>query len=288
MVQAAPGISVRLFERRDLTPLRNLTFYNFHIHSHLDWQTVYEYLQSDPGNVWVAARRGRVVAVIGISQPVGGACWIRLMAVDDDEDPAEILDSLWKTATDDLRAKARTVALLVMQDWTYDWARTVGFRYMEKIVTLHRSLKEPPPVEPPLDRRVPVYPLEYEDLRAVHAVDDAAFAAPWRLTRSELRLGMRVSTYSTLVLLNNTIVGYQISTTHGMNGHLARLGVAPTCQGRGIGGELVYNMVSHFLNRRVSSLSVNTQETNLRSQRLYQRFGFVRNGYDLPVWHYKL
>jgi hypothetical protein len=34
----------------------------------------------------------------------------------------------------------------------------------------------------------------------------------------------------------------------------------------------------------VLSTTVNTQESNVRSQHLYTRFGFARNGYDLPVW----
>jgi RimJ/RimL family protein N-acetyltransferase len=34
----------------------------------------------------------------------------------------------------------------------------------------------------------------------------------------------------------------------------------------------------------VRSLTVNTQASNHRSQRLYLRYGFERNGYDLGVW----
>jgi hypothetical protein len=41
---------------------------------------------------------------------------------------------------------------------------------------------------------------------------------------------------------------------------------------------------ARYYTRRVRSLTVNTQLSNLRSQRLYSAYGFRRNGHDLPVW----
>jgi ribosomal protein S18 acetylase RimI-like enzyme len=62
------------------------------------------------------------------------------------------------------------------------------------------------------------------------------------------------------------------------------LAILPAAQGQGVGAQLLSDMVMRFTRRGFRSFTVNTQETNERSQRLYQRFGFVRNGYDLPVW----
>ena len=43
-------------------------------------------------------------------------------------------------------------------------------------------------------------------------------------------------------------------------------------------------MLRHFWRRGVYGVTVNTQDSNLASQRLYAKFGFARTGYDLPVW----
>ena len=47
---------------------------------------------------------------------------------------------------------------------------------------------------------------------------------------------------------------------------------------------LLIDLLSRFERRGVLSMTVNTQASNTRSQRLYTGFGFERTGYDLPVW----
>jgi ribosomal protein S18 acetylase RimI-like enzyme len=83
---------------------------------------------------------------------------------------------------------------------------------------------------------------------------------------------------------DSAIIGYQLSTLYFDGGHLARLAVHPSAQGGGVGAALLHDLIQRFMRRGVGSITVNTQASNTRSQRLYQRFGFERNGYDLPVW----
>ena len=47
---------------------------------------------------------------------------------------------------------------------------------------------------------------------------------------------------------------------------------------------LLIDLLRRFERRSVRAMTVNTQSSNLRSQRLYTGFGFERTGYDLPVW----
>jgi ribosomal protein S18 acetylase RimI-like enzyme len=51
---------------------------------------------------------------------------------------------------------------------------------------------------------------------------------------------------------------------------------------------LLHHLVQTLNKRGVRSITVNTQDSNVRSQRLYQRYGFERNGFDLPVWQMRL
>jgi ribosomal protein S18 acetylase RimI-like enzyme len=64
------------------------------------------------------------------------------------------------------------------------------------------------------------------------------------------------------------------------------LAVLPDMQGKRIGAVLLDNLISKFNRRGVRSLTVNTQQSNIRSQRLYARYGFHRNGFDLPIWQW--
>ena len=85
-------------------------------------------------------------------------------------------------------------------------------------------------------------------------------------------------------LIEEAIVGYQMSTLYFDGAHLARLAVTPRVQGQRVGSALVEDMLGHFHQRGVQTMTVNTQQSNAISQQLYERQGFRRNGYDLPVW----
>jgi len=287
MVQVGKSTVVRRYERRDLTPMRDLAFYNFRAHTHLDWQTVYEYLQSDPERTWVVTRGEAVVAAMSLSEPISGCSWVRLLFLHDDEALMDVLPPLWMAVTDELRGEGvQQVAALLIRNWMQDWAQAQGFQYVEDIVTLRYQQRDLPPVPP--RPNLTFHPIELTDLKDIHKLDVAAFHNPWRMTLRETRLGVRVGVYCTMARDGERVAGYQIATTHGMNGHLARLGVAPMYQKRGIGGWLVHDMLRFFHERDVYSVTVNTQGTNVKSQRLYERFGFARNGYDLPVWTIRL
>ncbi len=80
------------------------------------------------------------------------------------------------------------------------------------------------------------------------------------------------------------IVGYQLSTLYFDGAHLARLAISPVAQGKGVARALLSDVLTRFDRRGVRTMTVNTQSSNLRSQRLYTGYGFERNGYDLPVW----
>lgn len=276
------ALKIRPFQRRDLTALRNLAHYSYHVHTHLDWQTIDEHLNTLPNRLWVAYRGKQLVGAVGASEPMAGTCWLRMIAINDNDQPVRVLTQLWEYTRDALNAEGvYSVSVLLLRDWLREFVVRFGYQYDEDIVTLYRHT---PFMPDPYGECPEIHPIELDDLDAVEVIDHQAFPAQWRLSRSDLRLGIRSSTYSTLAVVDGRVVGYQLATTHGMNGHLARLGVFPSTQGRGIGGWLVRDMLTWFGKRRTHSITVNTQASNVRSQRLYERYGFQRNGYDLGVW----
>ena len=150
------------------------------------------------------------------------------------------------------------------------------FHYLEDVVTLNRTGVSLP--EAPSSNKVYIRSAEREDVRAITQVDHTAFIPPWQLSYTDLWQAHRVAATATIALYNNQVIGYQMSTRHRTHAHLARLAVLPNSQGQRVGARLLHDLITRIMRRGIRSITVNTQDSNIRSQRLYRRYGF------LPQW----
>jgi [ribosomal protein S18]-alanine N-acetyltransferase len=275
-------LTITPYQRRYLHPLRDLLFHSQSVHTHLDWHETDHWLDTQQVPMRLAWQNGRLVGMIAASAPLNNTSWIRLAATQDFIDQRAVLHALWQDLVTDLRAQeVRLVALLAVRDWITDYAQELGFTYQEDIITLARAGQTMPEPRP---HRLMLRAAEPYDLETLARVDQAAFSAPWQLAADELRQAYRISASCTVALQEGRIVGYQLSTLYFDGAHLARLAVVPHMQGKGVGGVLLGDVLSRFFRRGVYSMTLNTQASNLQSQRLYRRFGFRPNGYDLPYW----
>jgi ribosomal-protein-alanine N-acetyltransferase len=253
------------------------------VHNHLDWHDPADWLEAGQGYIYVAWLNGEVAGLMGVSDPLNATAWLRLIALASPAPAREILPLLWNAVRSDLMKLAvRAVYVLIIDDWLREYVRFLGFSYDEEIITLRRSGTRLP--EPNNQPAVVIRPAEHEDILIQTTIDQSSFVAPWQMAEMDLRYARKIAAVHTVALLDNEIVGYQLSTQYRQSGHLARLAVAPDMQGLGIGAALLDDMIRRFLRRRVRTVTVNTQESNVRSQRLYIHHGFRRNGYDLPVY----
>ncbi|MEO8611750.1 MAG: GNAT family N-acetyltransferase [Chloroflexota bacterium] len=286
MRAALTPLTITPYQRRYLHPVRELLFQSQSVHTHLDWHETDQWLDTQQVPMRLAWQNGRLIGLIATSIPLHETCWIRLAAVQDFIDQGAVMRALWNDITTDLRAQnVRLVALLAVHDWIEDYALELGFKYQEDIITLARAGQLLPD---PRRNTLTIRPTEPYDLETLTRVDQAAFSAPWQLAQDELRQAYRISASCTVALLDGRIVGYQLSTLYFDGAHLARLAVAPQLQGTGIGGALLGDALRRFFRRGVYSMTLNTQASNLQSQRLYRGFGFRPNGYDLPYWSVSL
>ncbi len=270
------------FERRYRQATLDLLFHNTRVHTHLDWHETSQWLDTPNIPTRLAWQNQRLIGILAASVPMEGTCWLRLIGLADNVAGTPLIRALWADLGEVLREmQVYTVALLIINDWLADYAPALGFAYNEDIVTLRREGYDLPERH---KSGVTLRVAGYEDLARLVTVDQSAFKAPWQLSEEDLRQARRIATSCTVALKDQWIVGYQLSTLYRQSGHLARLAVLPEMQGSGVGGALLDDLIRRFLKRGVRSVTVNTQSTNLRSQRLYQRYGFERNGYDLPVW----
>jgi ribosomal protein S18 acetylase RimI-like enzyme len=274
------------YTRRFRRDVLHLLDENYRLHIHLDWQTVDTWLDESDRLMWLAWHNQTLVGALAVAAPIGGATWIRLAAVHDSFDPHQVLADLWPPVREQLRTlDTHEIGALLQRPWLADYVDVFDLQYRELIVTLQRTGGDWPP-----SRRTDLV-IRYADARDLPlalAIDHAAFAPIWRMSRDALREAIRQSASFKLAYdithSNTDPVGYQLSTMYHTGGHLARLAILPNWQGQGIGGALLDELLTNFSRRRVLNVSVNTQESNVSSQRLYQHFGFNFTGPDMPIW----
>lgn len=270
------------YDRRHLDDILDLAETTDFFHTHLDWYAIDQWLDAHAGPVLLAWAGRRLAGVIGLSAPMGGICWVRLLALRRVMPVRLTLDALWEEAQRTLRASGvREVVVMVAQDWLLHQLPGLNLTPSEQIITLSRGGGDLPP---PRNRAVRMRPAELHDLAAMLMIDHAAFQPPWQLSAGDLRAALRMAASCKLAYFDGRMVGYQLSTRFEEHGHLARLAVLPDTQGSGVGGALLDDLIRSLTARGVRLMTVNTQASNLRSQRLYAQYGFRRNGYDLPVW----
>lgn len=251
-------------------------------HMHLDWSKAAHWMESGRHHVRVVMDDKRLLGVMGISQPLNGTSWVRLLAVDERCNVYRIVPLLWESLQDALYADGvQSVSVLVIHEWLNTVLPTLGFRYLEDVVTMHRSAPDMPALLP---HQVRIRNAYLEDIPRIVEIDHSAFAPPWQMSARTIRQAQRQAASSTVALHDGRIIGYQISTRHYTSGHLARLAVVPHMQGQRVGAVLMDQMIRRLRQRGVRSMTVNTQASNVHSQRLYERYFFKRNGFDLPVW----
>jgi ribosomal-protein-alanine N-acetyltransferase len=277
------AISLTRYQRRNRWAVRDLLARNYYSHTHLDWHDTEQWLDNEAAPIRLAWQHNRLVGALATSVPLNQTCWVRLAAVLDHSDAQPVLDALWN----DLRPELHTLgvhqtAWLMIRDWPTEYVSELGFAFTEEVVTLRRVNQNTPPDMKPADLTIRLS--RAEDLPLMAQVDQAAFSPPWQMTLSELRQAERICANCTVALHEQQIVGYQLSTLYFDGAHLARLAVAPDMQGKGIGSTLLSDVLRVFARRGVFSMTVNTQSSNEGSQRLYLRYGFRHNGYNLPVW----
>jgi len=278
----ANEIDIVSYERRYRSEVRDLLYGSYRSHSHLDWHDTDFWLDRMEAPIRLARIDGRLVGMMATSEPLNDTSWLRLAAVADDMQPAPVLRALWAALQPELNdLDIRQVAILILRDWVVRHLPEMGFTYAEDIVTLRRTAQTlPPPAESSISIRM-AHP---QDLDRIVEIDQAAFGAPWQLSLYELRQADRVAAIATVATQNELVLGYELTTLHLESAHLARLAVHPEAQRHGVGAALLHDLISRINRRGIRGITVNTQASNIRSQQLYQRFGFERNGYDLPVW----
>ncbi len=275
------NLKVRRAVVEDHSQIASLVFFEANTHRHLDWRSALEWIGSQ--NYWVLEESSRIMAALACPEDPQNIAWIRLFSYHQDLSGFEAWSVVWETACDEILAvnPQAQIPAIVTKQWFQNILLSSGFELKQNIVILQLSVKDAVRVAPL--RAIQIRPMLGTDIDEVTKLDLAAFGGFWHNTFESLQRAYSQSLCARVVEDGSGLVGYQISTGNPFGAHLARLGVRPEAQGRGIGRALVDDLTQYLTANQIGKLSVNTQSDNDASLSLYQKIGFVRTGEYFPV-----
>lgn len=254
---------------------------NNKIHRHLDWHTPQEWLGKNP--FLIEEKNGQIQAILCAIPENNITAWVRAFGASQHSDLEKVWITLLEPAMNVLQQMGiNQLASLALHQWFSGLLTRSAFDHHQNIIVLEWQGDLPKDFRYQDD--VHIRPMLKGDLPDIARLDHLAFPPLWQNSLSGLTKAFQQPGICTVARLNNKIVGYQISTTMTIYGHLARLAVHPAYQRKGIATLLVDNLLKQFKNRGFWRITVNTQSDNHSSLKLYQKFGFIPTKEEIPVY----
>jgi ribosomal-protein-alanine N-acetyltransferase len=201
--------------------------------------------------------------------------------------PAEAsLAAMLEPAASRLRQEGIThLAVYGTTLWLAPLLLKIGFLRYEWIVSLERH---PRPLAEPPAAAAAIRPVQPGDLGALVALDAAIFQPPFQLASGELIELMVTSGHFVVAeaagqTAPRPLLGYACADVLVDTGLIIRLAVHPHAQRQGIGRALLSQALSYCQANGAQRVTINTQESNTASLRLYEQIGFRRIGRRVPL-----
>ncbi len=233
------------------------------------------------GHVFVAQTGHLLWGVLVLSSLTNGWARLRGLGLIDGWQALAGVRLLWSAAAPALADRnVSTVDCVLTEAWLHGPLEGAGFRVVDRVVTLLRHTHSMPDVpEGPARVRL----LRPDEVAVVERVDADAFPPQWHYTRRDLTHMLATGCRITVATIEEEVVGYVAVEQHGEFGHVIRLAVHPLWQDQGIGRQLLLDAM-HFLREAgATRLSLNTQQSNVKALKFYERLQFRRFGRVIPV-----
>jgi Acetyltransferases len=250
------------------------------VHRHLDWRNTFEWLGEPP--FLMLLKEQQIQAILSAAPEPAGFAWVRCFGVGRGMAANTAWQALSTAAQPILASQGARMVAVSLQEWFTSLMQQNGFTATQKIVVLAWNHHLPAAV--PISNEVLIRAMTADDLLEVAEVDACSFEPLWVNSLEALRSAYLQAEHTTVAEINGKIIGYELSTASDYSAHLARLAVLPEYRQQSIGQTLVTGMLAHFAKRGMMQVTVNTQNTNQASLRLYDRLGFRLTGEDYPVF----
>lgn len=230
----------------------------------------------------VSLSAGRLAGALLACPDVGPVAWVRLGALASGVGVGPWLDSTLPRLTAPLRRLgARLLAWMDVGEWAGPGLRMRGFRQMTRLVTMAKDDRWLPNSDA---TGVCLRPAQPGDIPILAWIDHAAFSPPWWLSAGTLGRLQAQSLCFLVAEQGGRCLGYVEARPFEHGAHIGRLTVEPRVQRQGVGSLLLAGALSYLWGMGVERVTLNTQEENFASQRLYRRFGFRPFGPYVAVW----
>ncbi len=230
----------------------------------------------------VIARTGPLLwGVLVLSSPAPGWARVRGVGLIDGWQAMTGVRLLFNAAARSLITQnIHKVDCVLTEAWLHAPLESVGFRVVDRVVTFLRHVHHIPPVpDGPAHLRL----IQPNEIVAVERLDAITFPPQWHFTRRDLVHLLTTGSRITIAQMDGEMVGYGCVHIQGEFGHIVRLAVHPRWQDRGVGKQLLLDAMHYLQQMGATRLSLNTQQSNARAIKLYERLQFRRFGRVIPV-----
>ncbi len=265
-----PIYTARLTTDDDAEAVQRLIAHAWHVYLRIPPEEVLLHLRSDPG--WVAESGDGVDGfMLAEIQPFLIAL-ITAAAVSDSWRVPPYLDTFLPPVEETLRPRGVTALVQIgYAPWLTEVLRERGFASRDWVVTYEWHYQ---PVAVRGNLSVSVRSAHLRDLPALLSLDKSIFGPIWHKPARSFQEALARAFLFTVAEKDDQIVGYQWCDKHKRHGHITRLGVQPGWEGKGVGTRLLTEALAALVSAGVTWVTLNTQESNLRSRMLYEHHGF--------------
>ena len=277
------GMQMRSLGKNDFSLLIDFLQQDILIHRHLDWRPPVEWLGEKP--FLAAETNGKIQGILAMPDDPPGIFWVRLFALREKRNIQPIWEFLLSEGLQQMSGKNhQPLAALAYSDWFKQLLNSSHWVERQRVVLL--KYKGRRGEIPDLDDSHLLRPMVSSDIPRVAEIDQACFEPLWQQSGDAIRRAYTQISYASVMEFCSEIIGFQMTTTTAANAHLARLAVLPQYQGTGVGTALVMDMIQRVKQALMREITVNTQQDNPNSIRLYQKLGFELTGESFPILIY--
>ncbi len=248
-------------------------------HRHLDWTPLFDWIHENPFLIY--KQDNNIDGILACPPDPDQVAWIKCFACSSKNDSQVIFSSLLCEAKNDLSHRVNHLYALGLNDWFKQLLEANQFDIYQEVVVLSYNSKTFNTM--PMCKAT-IRPMELHDIDEVARVDYLSFEPIWSISHKGLQAAFFQSEHASVAEFEDKIVGYELSTANQYSAHLARVAVLPQFQHEQIGYHLVDEMIRSFHQRGIHEITVNTQNTNHVSLKLYQKIGFNPTGDRFQIY----
>ena len=114
-----------------------------------------------------------------------------------------------------------------------------------------------------------------EDIPAIVGIENATNQIPW--TKQQFISSMEVGHYSSVLVEKDEVLGFAIFSPIILKSHLLNIAIAPDHQGKGLGRQLLNQIINQNKILGVKTLTLEVRVSNHSAISLYESIGFMKD-----------